>query len=341
MSPRFIDQLKPVDFKAVAAKGCFVYCYLRADGTPYYVGIASRASRPLGQHVCGIPRKRIERIRVLRSGLSREEAVFWERFYIARYGRMDTGAGILRNRTDGGDGNQNYGPDARAKMARANFTAHSEATAKWAGLSMQEWETLPKHERNKLRRRKRTENQHKSGEVRTVQQHHRASAEKSAKKLGLSASTWAGLDTASKNRARARYKLGYRGKDLLAGGRIANPRVAVKKQITAARKYNICPAIWALIDANEKNRVFRRWNDGERSQEDLLGASRQGKSKATAAYNLKQQKLAADRLGLSLAQFQSLTLSQRAVLNQYVKRNPDVKPIEYIAIRGWGQKVAA
>ena len=39
--------LKPVDFKAVAAKGAFVYCYLRSKnsktakaGSPYYIGLS-------------------------------------------------------------------------------------------------------------------------------------------------------------------------------------------------------------------------------------------------------------------------------------------------------------
>lgn len=99
--------LKPVDFKAVAAQGNYVYCYLRADGSPYYVGIASNAWRPRVKHRTNrggvqVPANRI-RIRVLRSGLTRDKACEWERFYIARYGRKDLGTGILRNRTDGGD----------------------------------------------------------------------------------------------------------------------------------------------------------------------------------------------------------------------------------------------
>ena len=95
--------LAPVDFKAVAAQGCFVYCYLRADGSPYYVGIAKKASRPQERHNWRPPSCPC-RIRVLRSGLSWSEAQQWERFYIARYGRKDTGTGILRNLTDGGEG---------------------------------------------------------------------------------------------------------------------------------------------------------------------------------------------------------------------------------------------
>lgn len=54
------------------------------------------------RHSCKIPRDR-SRIRVMRSGLSRERAIHWEKLYIARYGRKDLGTGILVNRTDGGD----------------------------------------------------------------------------------------------------------------------------------------------------------------------------------------------------------------------------------------------
>ena len=39
----------------------------------------------------------------MRSGLTHEEAQAWEQFYIAHYGRKDTGTGILRNQTDGGE----------------------------------------------------------------------------------------------------------------------------------------------------------------------------------------------------------------------------------------------
>ena len=99
--------LKPVDFNAVAKQGQYVYCYLRKDGSPYYVGISGRSARPTVKHRTNrggvqVPRDR-SRIRVLRSGLTREEACEWEMFNIQQYGRKDIGAGILRNRTDGGD----------------------------------------------------------------------------------------------------------------------------------------------------------------------------------------------------------------------------------------------
>jgi hypothetical protein len=103
--PAFLDRLEAPDFKAAAAEGCFVYCYLRTtDGSPYYVGIASQWKRPTQPHnSCGVPRTRA-RIRILRAGLAWEEACRWEQVYIARWGRKDLGTGVLHNRTDGGDG---------------------------------------------------------------------------------------------------------------------------------------------------------------------------------------------------------------------------------------------
>ena len=50
--------LQPVDFKAVAAKGAYVYCYLREhDRTPYYVGISENKNgrRPYELHSCWHP----------------------------------------------------------------------------------------------------------------------------------------------------------------------------------------------------------------------------------------------------------------------------------------------
>jgi hypothetical protein len=103
--------LAPVDFKAVAAQGCFVYCYLRAKGsktakagTPYYIGIAKRARRPFEKHdSCSVPNDSAH-VRLMRSGLGWEEACRWEQLYVKRFGRKCFGAGILLNRTDGGDG---------------------------------------------------------------------------------------------------------------------------------------------------------------------------------------------------------------------------------------------
>ena len=121
--------LQPVDFKAVAAKGRFVYCYLRAKtskngkaGTPYYVGVASTAARPRASHVCSVPPiGQRQRIRVLRSGLTWEGACEWEKFYIKHFGRIDLGTGILQNLTEGGDGVKGHGPATLEKMRMAHL----------------------------------------------------------------------------------------------------------------------------------------------------------------------------------------------------------------------------
>lgn len=121
--------LQPVDFKAVAAKGRFVYCYLRVKtskngkaGTPYYIGVASSAKRPIDSHICSVPPVgQRQRIRVLRSGLTWEEACDWEKFYIKHYGRIDLGTGILQNLTEGGDGVKGHGPAAIRKISQTHL----------------------------------------------------------------------------------------------------------------------------------------------------------------------------------------------------------------------------
>lgn len=124
-----MTHLKPPDLRSVAAGGSYVYCYLRSRcsntaraRTPYYIGIASSADRPLHKnHNAPVPLDK-SLIRVMRHGLTWEEASVWESFYIARYGRKDNGTGILLNLTDGGDGAKGA---IRTEQQRENYRAAS------------------------------------------------------------------------------------------------------------------------------------------------------------------------------------------------------------------------
>ena len=83
----------------------YVYTYLREDGTPYYVG--------KGKDKRAWYRSKRERIRkpknesnivIVKDNLTEEEAHELEINLISKYGRKDIGTGILRNKTDGGEG---------------------------------------------------------------------------------------------------------------------------------------------------------------------------------------------------------------------------------------------
>ena len=109
-----------------------VYVYLREkDGTPYYVGVASTSDRPASKyHVIKPPRNRAL-IRVLRSGLSRSQAWLWERYFIVKYGRKDTGTGILRNHSDGGEGNNGYRHTEASKRRLSEVAKGRKQTPEW------------------------------------------------------------------------------------------------------------------------------------------------------------------------------------------------------------------
>jgi hypothetical protein len=98
--------------------GFYVYAYLRdSDLTPYYIGkgINGRAWR---KHYNINRPPNFRNIIIVESNLTEIGAFAIERRLIKWYGRKDTGTGILRNKTDGGEGSAGMSASAKKLIAQ-------------------------------------------------------------------------------------------------------------------------------------------------------------------------------------------------------------------------------
>jgi hypothetical protein len=92
----------------------YVYMYLREDGTPYYVG-KGKGNRAYDNYKRRFPIPPKDRIKIVLTNLTEEQAFVNEKDFIAWYGRKDNNTGILRNLTDGGEGMSGYKHTEEAK----------------------------------------------------------------------------------------------------------------------------------------------------------------------------------------------------------------------------------
>ena len=93
----------------------YTYAYLREDRTPYYVG-KGKGRRVYTKGKVEIkPPKDKTRIIFLKQNLTEEEAFKHEIYMIAVFGRKDLGTGILRNKTNGGDGISGFRHSEKSK----------------------------------------------------------------------------------------------------------------------------------------------------------------------------------------------------------------------------------
>lgn len=99
----------------------YTYVYLRENKTPYYVG-KGKGNRAYVKRKDGInPPNNLCNIIILKKNLTENEAFKHEIYMIDVFGRIDLGTGILRNKTNGGEGVSGISEETRIKLSKANM----------------------------------------------------------------------------------------------------------------------------------------------------------------------------------------------------------------------------
>lgn len=118
--------------------GFYVYAYVRkSNGLPYYIGKGKHV-RMIEKHPGISVPKNHKYIIILEQNLSEVGALALERRYIRWWGRIDLKTGILRNKTDGGEGSANLSLETRNKISqklkgRPQSQESKEKRKKYAG----------------------------------------------------------------------------------------------------------------------------------------------------------------------------------------------------------------
>jgi hypothetical protein len=125
---------------------CFyTYAYLREDGTPYYIG-KGKGNRAWDAMHKPVSKPSHDRIMLLKTNLTEQEAFKHEIYMISVFGRKDKGTGILRNKSDGG-GKSRAGGIGNFREG----TKHTEESKKLIG-SYHKGKVISQETRDKLQK---------------------------------------------------------------------------------------------------------------------------------------------------------------------------------------------
>jgi hypothetical protein len=137
----------------------YVYAYLRSDGSPYYIGKGT-GKRAWAKGTGEIKKpKDPSRIVIVEKNLTNTGSLAIERRLIRWYGRIDLRTGILRNKTDGGDGGQGALPGNKLSAETKQKISNAHKGKKRKPMSEESKKKLSESLKGKNLGKTRTEEQ--------------------------------------------------------------------------------------------------------------------------------------------------------------------------------------